>query len=190
MSWHTRIQSAMLPISLKSKVTYALIEWLQAPEQDSLQRAFTVWIKRVLLLGRRPGIHLPEVGNPLEIKTMLAESVIEWTQDWKQQGLQQGRREGLQKGLQQGKVTLLERQLSKRFGPLNESTRSRLSNATLVQLEDIETVEQRQGLKVASCPEEIAFHKGYIKAEQLERLAQPLLKNEYGQYLLGLIRER
>jgi len=48
----------------------------------------------------------------------------------------------------------------------------------------------RQGLKVASCPEEIAFHKGYIKAEQLERLAQPLLKNEYGQYLLGLIRER
>ncbi len=53
----------------------------------------------------------------------------------------------------------------------------------------IETVEQRQGLKVA-CPEEIAFRKGYINAEQLERLAQPLLKNEYGQYLLGLIRER
>ena len=53
----------------------------------------------------------------------------------------------------------------------------------------IETMEQRQGLKVA-CPEEIAFRKGYINAEQLERLAQPLLKNEYGQYLLGLIRER
>ena len=67
---------------------------------------------------------------------MLAESVIEWTQDWKQQGLQQGRQEGLQQGLQQGKVALLERQLSKRFGPLNESTQSRLNNATLVQLED------------------------------------------------------
>ena len=53
----------------------------------------------------------------------------------------------------------------------------------------IETVEERQGLKVA-CPEEIAFRKGYINAEQLERLAQPLLKNEYGQYLRELITER
>ena len=53
----------------------------------------------------------------------------------------------------------------------------------------IETVEERQGLKLA-CPEEIAFRKGYISAEQLERLAQPLLKNEYGQYLKGLIKER
>ena len=59
---------------------------------------------------------------------MLAESVIEWTQDWKQQGLQQG--------LQQGKVALLERQLSKRFGPLNESTRNRLNNATLMHREE------------------------------------------------------
>ena len=59
---------------------------------------------------------------------MLAESVIEWTEDWKQQG----RREGLH----QGKVALLERKLSKRFGSLNQSTRSRLNNATLVQLED------------------------------------------------------
>ncbi len=104
------------------------LEKSRTPEQDSLRRAFTVWIKRVLLPGRLPGVHLPEVGSLLEIKTMLAESVIEWTQDWKQQGLQEG--------LQQGKVALLERMLSKRFGPLNESTRSRLNNATLLQLED------------------------------------------------------
>lgn len=50
----------------------------------------------------------------------------------------------------------------------------------------IATIEKRQGLKVA-CPEEIAFHKGYIDAKQLEQLAQPLKKNEYGQYLLRLI---
>lgn len=47
----------------------------------------------------------------------------------------------------------------------------------------IATIEKRQGLKVA-CPEEIAFRKGYISAAQLEELAQPLKKNEYGQYLL------
>ncbi len=47
----------------------------------------------------------------------------------------------------------------------------------------IETIEKRQGLKVA-CIEEIAFERGYINKEQLIELAQPLAKNQYGQYLL------
>jgi glucose-1-phosphate thymidylyltransferase len=47
----------------------------------------------------------------------------------------------------------------------------------------IETIERRQGLKVA-CIEEIAFEKGYINKEQLIELARPLAKNQYGQYLL------
>jgi glucose-1-phosphate thymidylyltransferase len=51
----------------------------------------------------------------------------------------------------------------------------------------IETIESRQGLKVC-CPEEIAFRSGYINAEQLERLAQPLAKTKYGMYLLELAR--
>ncbi|MBO9536366.1 glucose-1-phosphate thymidylyltransferase RfbA [Herbaspirillum sp.] len=50
----------------------------------------------------------------------------------------------------------------------------------------IATIEKRQGLKVA-CPEEIAYRRGYIDAEQLERLARPLKKNAYGQYLLQLL---
>ncbi len=53
----------------------------------------------------------------------------------------------------------------------------------------IATIEKRQGLKVA-CPEEIAFRKGYINAVQLENLAQPLKKNEYGQYLLRLLNQK
>ena len=53
----------------------------------------------------------------------------------------------------------------------------------------IETIERRQGLKIA-CPEEIAFRMGYIDAAQLERLAQPMRKNSYGQYLLAILRER
>jgi glucose-1-phosphate thymidylyltransferase len=48
----------------------------------------------------------------------------------------------------------------------------------------IESIEKRQGLKV-SCIEEIAFEKGYITKEQLIKLAQPLKKNQYGQYLLA-----
>lgn len=52
----------------------------------------------------------------------------------------------------------------------------------------VETIEKRQGLKIA-CPEEIAFRKGYIDVEQLEALAKPLLKNNYGQYLKSLLEE-
>lgn len=52
----------------------------------------------------------------------------------------------------------------------------------------VETVERRQGLKIA-CPEEIAFRKGYISKKELENLAEPLKKNGYGQYLLRILNE-
>ena len=51
----------------------------------------------------------------------------------------------------------------------------------------IETIELRQGLKIG-CPEEVAYRKGYIDAEQLEHLALAMRKNSYGQYLLELVR--
>ena len=53
----------------------------------------------------------------------------------------------------------------------------------------IETIEKRQGLKIA-CPEEIAFRQGYIDGEQVARLAEPLKKNAYGQYLLAMLNEK
>jgi glucose-1-phosphate thymidylyltransferase len=53
----------------------------------------------------------------------------------------------------------------------------------------IETIERRQGLKIA-CPEEIAFRQGFIDAAQIERLAAPLARNGYGQYLLALLKEQ
>jgi glucose-1-phosphate thymidylyltransferase len=52
----------------------------------------------------------------------------------------------------------------------------------------IETIEKRQGLKVA-CPEEIAFRMGFIDAEELTRLAAPMRNNGYGQYLISLLEE-
>jgi glucose-1-phosphate thymidylyltransferase len=52
----------------------------------------------------------------------------------------------------------------------------------------IQTIERRQGLKIA-CPEEIAFRHGYITKQQLEALAQPVRKSGYGQYLLSLLNE-
>lgn len=51
----------------------------------------------------------------------------------------------------------------------------------------IATIEERQGLKI-SCPEEIAYRRGFIDAEQVKKLAEPLKKTEYGQYLINLIK--
>ncbi len=61
---------------------------------------------------------------------------------------------------------------------------------SMLQASDyVQTIEQRQGLKIA-CPEEIAYRQGYIDAEQIQRLAKPLEKNSYGKYLLDLLHER
>jgi glucose-1-phosphate thymidylyltransferase len=67
---------------------------------------------------------------------------------------------------------------------LDTGTHESLLQASLF----IETIEQRQGLKIA-CPEEIAFRMGYIGAEQVELLAQPLEKTAYGRYLRQLVQE-
>ncbi|HET8898684.1 MAG TPA: glucose-1-phosphate thymidylyltransferase RfbA [Rhodanobacteraceae bacterium] len=74
-------------------------------------------------------------------------------------------------------------QLGRGFAWLDTGTHDSLIEAANY----IETVEKRQGLKV-SCPEEIAFQNGWIDAEQLGRLAEPLAKTGYGQYLKELAR--
>jgi len=64
------------------------------------------------------------------------------------------------------------------------------THETLMQASNfIETIESRQGLKVA-CPEEIVYRKGYIDAGQIEKLAQPMIQNDYGKYLMDLIKYR
>ena len=113
----------------------ALVEWLKAPERRRLRRAFTVWIKRVLLPGRLPGVTLPKFGTLLEATTMLAESVIEWTQKWKAEGLQEGRQEGRQEGVQLGQAKLLQKQLELRFGTLPDWALMRLRDSSEVERE-------------------------------------------------------
>ncbi|MFL9610292.1 glucose-1-phosphate thymidylyltransferase RfbA [Methylobacillus sp. Pita2] len=68
---------------------------------------------------------------------------------------------------------------------LDTGTHESLLEASLF----IETIEKRQGLKIA-CPEEIAFRKGYISAEQVLQIAQPYLKNGYGQHLVRMLKEK
>ncbi|HNN85687.1 MAG TPA: sugar phosphate nucleotidyltransferase, partial [Accumulibacter sp.] len=68
---------------------------------------------------------------------------------------------------------------------LDTGTHDSLIEASLF----IQTIEKRQGLKI-SCPEEIAWRAGWIDRAQVEKLAAPLAKNGYGQYLLRILEER
>jgi glucose-1-phosphate thymidylyltransferase len=61
-------------------------------------------------------------------------------------------------------------------------------DSLLQAAEFVRTIEERQGLKIA-CVEEIAFHKGFITADAVVRLAEPLAKNQYGEYLLRIVEE-
>ena len=97
-----RLENSREPEDVQ-QVLGVLIDWLRAPEDDSLRRAFTVWLRRVLLPARLPGVEIPEVHDLVEMHSMLAERVVEWTQRWKAEGLQQGLQEGRQQGRQQGR---------------------------------------------------------------------------------------
>jgi hypothetical protein len=109
-----RLEQSRTPADVQ-RVLGALIAWLQDPADESVCRAFTVWLKRVLLPGRLPTVAIPEVQDLAEMHSMLAERVLEWTQQWKEEGLQAGRQEGLQQGLAAERGLLL-RQARKRFG--------------------------------------------------------------------------
>jgi len=74
--------------------------------------------------------------------------------------------------------------LGRGFAWLDTGTHSSLLQASTF----VETIEQRQGMKVC-CPEEIAFRMGFIDRAQLKKLAQPLAKNGYGEYLMRLLIE-
>ena len=70
------------------------------------------------------------------------------------------------------------------FAWLDTGTHDSLSEASTF----IEVIEKRQGLKVA-CLEGIAFRKGWIDEEKMRQVAQPMIKNQYGQYLLRMVEE-
>ncbi len=84
--------------------------------------------------------------------------------------------------LEQGKLQV--RRMPRGFAWLDTGTPRSLLEASLF----VQVIEERQGLKVG-CPEEVAFRKGFITLDELRRLAEPIIKTPYGQYLLRLVRD-
>lgn len=74
--------------------------------------------------------------------------------------------------------------LDRGYAWLDTGTHDSLSEASIF----VEVIEKRQGLKIA-CLEGIAYRKGWISREKMQQLAKPLLKNQYGQYLLKVVDE-
>lgn len=129
-----RLEKSAMPRDMQNVVA-ALSAWLKAPSQTGLRRAFTVFIKRVLLPARMPGIELPELNDLQEVQAMLAERIDEWTENWVQQGIQQGIEQGIEQGIQKGERLVLTRQLAQRFGELPQWVSSRLEQASLTEVE-------------------------------------------------------
>ena len=120
----------------------ALLTWLAqltaGPEYQELQRAFAAWVRHVLwpraVPQGRKAVNLPET-NLVEIATMMKDQSRSWEHQWLQQGLKQGLQRGVQQGKREGEALLLERLLSRRFGPLSNDVKERLQTASATQLE-------------------------------------------------------
>ncbi len=123
-----RLENSREPQDVERVLT-CLLDWLSAPEQRELRRAFTVWLRRVLLPSRLPGVELPQVIDLVEMKAMLAERVQEWTRTWKQEGMAEGLQQGRQEGRQEGQAELLVRILERKFGPLPPTYQQRILTA-------------------------------------------------------------
>lgn len=117
-----RLESSPAPEAIR-EIVARLTTLMKNSRHDSLRRALVVWINRVVLKRLVPEENIPEVTNLQEIDAMLAERVVQWTEKWMQQGMQQG------------ELAILERQLVRRFGPLNEMAKGILRNATHEQIE-------------------------------------------------------
>lgn len=111
------------------RVVRALRAWLQAPEQDSLRRAFAKWMQHMLLPARMPDVDFSPIRDLQEAETMLAERVKQWTEEWKQAGLEKG----LQKGRQEGR----------------QETQRAIARALLDVIADDALLAERTGVPVA-----------------------------------------
>lgn len=105
------------------EIVHTLLNATTDPGFEELRRAFTLWLRHVLLARVIPEASLPETTDLQEFDMTLAEKAPTWTAQWKQEGLQAGQ------------AHLLERLLTRRFGPLSADLADRLRQAPAEQLE-------------------------------------------------------
>ncbi len=140
-----RLEQSRTPADVRN-VLDLLVEWLKEPSQEGLRRAFLVWMKQVLLPARLGSVEIPEMNNLSEVRAMLEERVVEWTQEWKAEG----RKEGEAEATQRERERLILR-IEKRFGALTSEQQHQLKSMDAEALLD--------GLLEASSIEDILTPK-------------------------------
>lgn len=106
------------------RVIGALAEWLSEPGMAELHRAFRVWV-HAYLRERLRGVDLPDFESLMEVKSMLDQNVIPWTEQWKQEGLEKGVEKARKEDLLALRGVLL-RHIERRFGKVPDEVRRRV----------------------------------------------------------------
>ena len=152
-----RLENTRDPEKIR-EVVILLLEWLAAPEQASLRRAFTVWFNRVFFPSRGKKMKAAEFEDLTEVRAMLSETVAEWKEEWKKEGRNEGRKEGRNEGRKEGRnegrnegrtegrtegrkegrtegeANLLLKQLELKFGKLSLEDREKVQSANSTTL--------------------------------------------------------
>lgn len=140
-----RLENSRAEADLQAVVAL-LVDWLKAPQHESLRRSFAEWLARYLRRAGILGRNAPTLRDLQEIHSMLEERVAEWKKAHMQQGLREGLEKGLEQGLEQGIEQGLERGrlegeaglllslMTYRFGEIPETVQTRLASATHAEL--------------------------------------------------------
>jgi hypothetical protein len=112
-----------------------LNQWLIETENWSLRDHFTVWINRVLLVGKFPNVDFSEFSDLNEVITMLAETIESWTKTWLEQGKLEGKLEGELKGELKGEIKLLLIAINAKFGEVTDKQREQIMSSNPQQIE-------------------------------------------------------
>ena len=112
-----------------------LNDWLAG--QPELKRIFALWIRALLRRRSKNTLIIPEIRGLEERKMTLAEKFDQWAEEYKRQGMQKGIQEGHEKGIQEGEqkgrlegeTLILQRLLTRRFGPLPSEVLARIASA-------------------------------------------------------------
>ena len=137
-----RLENSRGPDTVR-EVLAALVEWLTEPDQAELRRSLLLWLREGFLQTRLPQLSLPELNDLEEVRIMLAERVLDWTERWKE--------EGRQEGLRSERRALL-RLIRRRFG---ESAAAQ-SAPVLERIDQLATLEDLFE-NLLDCPDENAW---------------------------------
>lgn len=137
-----RLENSRTPDDILQVVSH-LIEWLAAPEQATLRRAFTVWLNKVVLRQRLPNGNILSINSLQESERMsLAETIDSWIEEAEkkgikkglEQGIERGLEQGIERGLEQGYTGLLLKQLELKFGTLSIQTIEKVKKLSQKQI--------------------------------------------------------